>query len=44
MTRLHLAPPMIGESEIDAVESALRSGWIAPIGLGIDAFEAELAL
>ena len=43
MTRLFLSPPFVGEPELNAVDSALTSGWVAPIGPEIDAFEAELA-
>lgn len=44
MTRIYLSPPSIGEEEKSAVDSALDSGWIAPIGPEIDAFESELAV
>ena len=44
MTRIFLSPPSIGESEKDAVGRALDSGWVAPIGPEIDAFEDELAV
>lgn len=43
VSRLHLSPPQIGEEEIAAVEAALRSGWLAPLGPEVQAFEAELA-
>ena len=41
--RIHISPPDITESEVDAVVSALRSGWIAPLGPDVDAFESEVA-
>ncbi len=44
MSRIYLSPPSIGESEKNAVADALDSGWIAPIGPEIDAFESELAI
>ena len=43
MARLHLSPPDIGEREVAAVEAAMRSGWVAPVGPEVDAFEADLA-
>ncbi len=43
MSRIYLSPPSIGESEKAAVAHALESGWVAPIGPEIDAFESELA-
>lgn len=43
MRRLYLSPPNVGNAEIAAVESALRSGWVAPLGPDVDAFERELA-
>lgn len=44
VARIYLSPPSIGESEKIAVERALDSGWVAPIGPEIDAFESELAV
>ena len=43
MTRLFLSPPLVGEAERLAIDSALSSGWVAPIGPEIDAFETDLA-
>ena len=40
---MFLSPPWIGETEQRAVQSALESGWVAPIGPEISAFEDELA-
>lgn len=42
-SRLFLSPPVVGQAEIDAVDAALRSGWIAPIGPALDAFEKDIA-
>jgi dTDP-4-amino-4,6-dideoxygalactose transaminase len=41
--RIYLSPPDVGLEEQDAVLRALKSGWIAPLGPEVDAFEAELA-
>ncbi|MDZ7677418.1 MAG: aminotransferase class I/II-fold pyridoxal phosphate-dependent enzyme [Acidimicrobiales bacterium] len=41
--RILLSPPEVGEAEEEAVLRALRSGWIAPAGPELDAFERELA-
>lgn len=41
--RLYLSPPSITEAEIDSVVTAMRSGWIAPLGPELDAFERDLA-
>jgi dTDP-4-amino-4,6-dideoxygalactose transaminase len=41
--RLYLSPPDVGEQEVDSVVGALESGWVAPLGPDVDAFEAELA-
>jgi dTDP-4-amino-4,6-dideoxygalactose transaminase len=40
--RVYLSPPDVGEAEIDAVVAALRSGWVAPVGPDLTAFEREL--
>jgi dTDP-4-amino-4,6-dideoxygalactose transaminase len=42
-TRIYLSSPDVTESEEQALVRALRSGWIAPLGPEVDAFEAELA-
>jgi pyridoxal phosphate-dependent aminotransferase EpsN len=34
----------MGEEEVVLLEDAIRSGWVAPVGPHIDAFENELAL
>lgn len=41
--RIYLSAPDVGEAEQEAVLAAMRSGWIAPLGPDVDAFEAELA-
>lgn len=41
--RIYLSPPDVGQEEQDAVLRALRSGWIAPLGPEVNAFESELA-
>ena len=43
MGRLFLSPPDVGAAERDAVVAAIESGWVAPAGPDLDAFEAELA-
>lgn len=41
--RIYLSSPDITEAEEAAVVRAIRSGWVAPLGPEVDAFEAELA-
>lgn len=41
--RIYLSPPDVGELEKQSVMAAFDSGWIAPLGPEVDAFEAELA-
>ena len=43
MTRLYLSPPDVGEPERLALDAAFRSGWVAPVGPDLDAFEVEVA-
>lgn len=38
-----MSSPDVGELEERAVAAAMRSGWIAPLGPDVDAFERELA-
>ena len=38
-----LSTPHMGATEMDFVEEAFRSNWIAPLGPNVDAFESELA-
>lgn len=41
--RIYLSPPDVGALEEEYVVTALRSGWVAPLGPEVDAFERELA-
>ncbi|MFS0911776.1 DegT/DnrJ/EryC1/StrS family aminotransferase [Microbacterium sp. 179-I 3D2 NHS] len=41
--RIHMSSPDVGELEEAAVVAAMRSGWIAPLGPDVDAFEREIA-
>lgn len=41
--RIYMSSPDVGELEEAAVVQAMRSGWIAPLGPDVDAFETELA-
>lgn len=43
MSRIYLSPPDISKQDRSAVESAFDSGWVAPVGPDLDAFEAEVA-
>lgn len=43
MTRIYLSPPDVGPGDREAVLRAIESGWIAPLGPEVDAFEEELA-
>jgi dTDP-4-amino-4,6-dideoxygalactose transaminase len=43
MTRIYMSSPDVGEAEEQAVVAAMRSGWIAPLGPDVDAFEREIA-
>jgi dTDP-4-amino-4,6-dideoxygalactose transaminase len=40
---VYLSAPDVGELEESYVLEALRSGWVAPLGPSVDAFERELA-
>lgn len=42
-TRVYLSPPDVGEREQRYVLEAMRSGWVAPAGPDLDAFEREVA-
>lgn len=42
-TRIYLSSPDVGILEEQALVRAVRSGWIAPLGPEVDAFEEELA-
>ncbi len=41
--RVYLSPPDVGPEERAALVDAFDSGWIAPVGPDVDAFEAEVA-
>lgn len=41
--RIYMSSPDVGKLEEEAVLAAMRSGWIAPLGPDVDAFERELA-
>ena len=43
MARIHLSKADVGEVEAGFVLDALRSGWVAPLGPDVDAFEREMA-
>jgi dTDP-4-amino-4,6-dideoxygalactose transaminase len=38
-----LSTPHMGSTELEFIEEAFRTNWIAPIGPNVDAFERELA-
>ena len=40
---IHLSPPDVGPLEESYLIAALRSGWVAPVGPDLDAFEREVA-
>lgn len=41
--RIHMSSPDVGDLEERYVVAAMRSGWIAPLGPDVDAFESEMA-
>ena len=41
--RVWLSSPHLGDDEVDLVQEAFRSNWIAPLGPHVDGFERELA-
>ncbi|WP_312675652.1 aminotransferase class I/II-fold pyridoxal phosphate-dependent enzyme [Microbacterium sp.] len=41
--RIYMSSPDVGEREEQAILAALRSGWVAPLGPDVDAFERELS-
>jgi dTDP-4-amino-4,6-dideoxygalactose transaminase len=41
--RIYMSSPDVGDLEEQYVVSAMRSGWIAPLGPDVDAFEREMA-
>lgn len=42
-TRIHLSPPDVGPEELAFAIAALESGWVAPVGPDLEAFEREVA-
>jgi dTDP-4-amino-4,6-dideoxygalactose transaminase len=42
MARIYLSPPELSGNELQRLTEALASGWIAPLGPEVDAFEAEM--
>jgi len=42
-SRIYLSPPNVGALEREYLLSAFDSGWVAPTGPDVDAFERELA-
>lgn len=43
MRRIHLSPPHLSGLKAHFLQEALESGWIAPLGPQVDAFEREFA-
>lgn len=43
MSRIYLSPPHMGARERELLLDAFDSGWIAPLGPHVDAFEREFA-
>jgi dTDP-4-amino-4,6-dideoxygalactose transaminase len=43
MARIYLSPPDVGDAERQMLLDAFDSGWIAPVGPDLDAFEREFA-
>lgn len=43
LNQILLSTPHIGEFELEYVEQAFKTNWIAPLGPNVDAFECELA-
>ncbi|MEL6892228.1 MAG: aminotransferase class I/II-fold pyridoxal phosphate-dependent enzyme [Actinomycetota bacterium] len=43
MQRIHLSPPFVGDIERQALLDAFDSGWIAPVGPELAAFETAVA-
>lgn len=41
--RIYLTAPHVAEDDIAAVSSAMRSGWLAPVGPDLSGFEADMA-
>jgi len=43
VSRIFLSPPDVGPAERELLLDAFDSGWIAPVGAHLDAFEREIA-
>ena len=43
MARIYLSPPHLSGRELDLLQEAIESNWVAPLGPQVDAFERELA-
>jgi len=43
MARIYLSPPHPSGRELEFVEDAIASNWLAPLGPHVDAFEQEIA-
>lgn len=43
MSRVFMSRAHVTDAEEEAVRRAVRSGWVAPLGPEVDAFEAEMA-
>lgn len=41
--RIYLSPPHMGGKELELVQEAFASNWIAPLGPHVDAFEQEVS-
>lgn len=41
-TRVYLSPPSVTEREVELVAAAMRSGWVAPVGPDLTAFEDDI--
>lgn len=42
-SKIHLSAPDVGPDEETAILRAIKSGWVAPLGPEVDAFELEIA-
>src|SRR5262245_48829345 len=43
MSRIYLSPPDVSGEDRERLLAALDSGWVAPVGPDLDAFEVEVA-
>ena len=43
MPRIYLSPPHLSGRELELVQEAIESNWVAPLGPQVDAFERELS-